>query len=357
VIQKGKSDILSAGICYSSTVVEPSLDYGEYVNVIPDASGIISVELSGWKGRTRYYVRAYATNSEGISYGEVMTFETPSVYSNSLAAFDGIARLQGSPAYCSVGNTAYILGGDLGPQCTYELWSYIALENRWLQLLPFPKGVVKWQAAVSYNTDVYVLGGIGSESEKRNDFSRYDSPRNMWFSMPVGPDSSYLRAGFLLGTEICFVGGMKDTAKNEVWAYEVGLGAWSQKVDFPIRQYGGIAVNINDTVYAGLGKSTTGICNRTLWKSSATLTTWTQEPLCTAINGGILAGVAYKNKIYVIDEAYYIFEYNPSVQQWTTKSRLPASHQNIHCMYVLNDMIYIGLGMNALITYNPLWDN
>ncbi|MDR3268764.1 MAG: hypothetical protein LBT83_06825 [Tannerella sp.] len=357
VLNQGKSNIISGGICYSSTVQSPTLLSGEHVSVMPGTSGMIRTELSGWKGKTTYYVVAYATNSEGTSYGEVKTFETPPIFGENLAAFPGTTLIQGSPAYFTIGNRGYLLGGDLGPEYTNDLWSYDVSANSWRHLQAHPKSAAKWQAAVSYNTDVYVLGGLGRDYEKKNDFYRYTSSNNMWYPMPVGPDSSYLRAGFLLENEICFVGGIKDTAKNEVWAFDVNLNGWSQKAEFPTQQYGGLAVNIDNTIYAGMGKGSLGVCNKTLWKSSDGLISWTEEPACTALHEGILAGVAYKNKIYVIDEEYYIFEYNPSTRQWNTKSRLAAKYQDIHCMYVMNDLIYIGLSLNMLFTYNPLWDN
>jgi hypothetical protein len=357
VLNQGKSTIISSGICYSSSVQSPTLLNADHVTVLPGASGVLNAELPGWKGKTTYYVVAYATNSEGTSYGEVKTIETPLIFGENLAPFTGTPLIQGSPAYFSIGNRGFLLGGDLGPEYSNELLSYDASTNSWQQWKAFPKSVVKWQTAVSYNRDVYVLGGMGSEYEKKNDFYRYNSTMNMWYPMPAGPDSSYLRAGCLLEDEICFIGGMKDTAKNEVWAFDVSLNGWSQKAEFPTLQYGGIAVNIGDTIYAGLGKSTAGICNKTLWASADGLVSWVQEPVSTALQGGILAGVAYKNKIYVIDEEYYILEYDPSAQLWNTKSSLATKYRNIHCMYVMNDLIYIGLGANTLITYNPLWDN
>jgi hypothetical protein len=355
ILDKGKSDVTSSGICYSSSVSEPSITNGDKKELVPESSGVFSTELSGLKGGTTYYVRAYATNDEGTSYGETIRFETPPVFSGGLSAFQSESRMPGSPAYFMIGSKGYLLGGDIGPQCTNELWSYDASENNWKQLQSYPKGNAKWQSAVTHNTNVYVLGGWGDNYEKKNDFYQYDSFNNMWNSLPAGPDSAYLRTGFLWEDEICYAGGMKDTAKNEVWAFDINMNTWSQKANFPIEQYGGIALNVNNSIYAGLGKNTAGVCNKTLWQSSDLLT-WTQESVHPSITGGVIAGVVYKNKIYVVDESSYIFEYDPVTKQWHTKSLLPIN--SVHCMYVMNNLIYIGVGSsNSLIVYNPMWDN
>ena len=37
----------------------------------------------------------------------------------------------------------------------------------------------------------------------------------------------------------------------------------------------------------------------------------------------------------------------------------PSANRSVHCMYVLDNYIYIGLGnaSNSLISYDPTWDN
>jgi hypothetical protein len=359
IIANGKSDVYFSGMCFSSTEIEPSITNGSYDEILPDAGGDLRMTLSGWRGSTTYYIRAFAANSEGVSYGETKVLEVPRIFSSPLAQFPGEERLQGSPAYFSSGSKGFIAGGDLGPTYTSELWSFDALTGSWFKLRSYESDI-KWQSAVAYSSSaIFFLGGIGSDYRPRNDFVRY-SDGNMWYSIvprTPGPDSAYLRAGFLLDDDVCFVGGMNDAALKEVWAYNVPANTWSQKNDFPEEQYGGIAVTVGDTVYAGLGKNTAGVCNKALWRSSD-LTAWTPEPVGTLISGGIVAGVAYNNKIYVIDEAAWIFEYTPRAQTWQRKSRLPAGMQHIHCMYVLENMIYIGLGSSrTLIIYSPQWDN
>jgi uncharacterized protein (TIGR02145 family) len=73
VTNDGNSDILVRGVCWS-TKKSPDVEdprttdgYGE---------GVFVSNITGLKPNTLYYVRAYATNSEGISYGNQVTFTT-----------------------------------------------------------------------------------------------------------------------------------------------------------------------------------------------------------------------------------------------------------------------------------------
>lgn len=356
----GQSHVISCGICLSTTVPEPTLLNADIVDITPDTEGNFSRRISGLKGGQTYYIRAYATNSEGTSYGDTKKKTMPSLFTTILTVFNGTPRVSNSTAYFSINNLGYILGGDIGPQYTSELHYYNAATDEWKAMLPYPEAPLKWQTAVAHKNSAYVFGGIDAYGNIKKDFYHYNSLNNSWYKISAGtvPPPSYLSAGFALNDSICYVGGRTDTVKNDVWMYEISQNKWFKKPDFPEKQYGGIAVTIGTTAYVGLGKKTNGDFNNILWKTTD-LNSWTQESVCTIASGGILAGVVHKNKIYMIDEAYYIIEYDPSTMIWTKKARLPKQNQEVHCMFTLYDLIYIGLSKQAknLIYYDPSWDN
>ena len=74
ITNDGGSKILSQGVCYGLTT-NPTLKD----SVVLDKSGLtpFSCKLTHLKGGTTYYIRAYATNAKGTSYGNVVTFTTP----------------------------------------------------------------------------------------------------------------------------------------------------------------------------------------------------------------------------------------------------------------------------------------
>ncbi|MDR1407519.1 MAG: hypothetical protein LBJ23_05670 [Tannerella sp.] len=357
ILDQGRSPIIAKGVCYSSTSSAPSVTTGTTVDIgVNDA---FSVELTGLRGETTYYLRAYARNSEGVSYGaEVMTFTTPQIFNGGLKPFPQTAPLEASAAYFMIGNRFYLLGGDMGASYTDGLWSYSRAEDDWRGLYQYHVAV-KWPTAVGHGQSAYVLGGMIFGGGASDDFYQYALPPNSWYQMPKGPDAAYLRTGLAVDDDLYYFGGMGDTARSDVWAFHVsgGSGSWSKKTALPAAQYGGVAVGIDDAVYVGLGKNTAGTCNKALWKSTDGMESWSQATDNPLISDGVLAGVAFRGKIYVVDESHRIHEYDPGASLWRVKSQLPSSIFNVLCMYVLNDLIFVGFGNGSLVMYNPLWDN
>ncbi|HEY1006032.1 MAG TPA: Ig-like domain-containing protein, partial [Sphingobacteriaceae bacterium] len=68
----GGADILEQGVCWS-TSPEPTIDGSK---VSGGNAGTFSCDLTGLQPATTYYVRAYARNSEGIAYGNEVSFTT-----------------------------------------------------------------------------------------------------------------------------------------------------------------------------------------------------------------------------------------------------------------------------------------
>ena len=64
---QGDSDVKACGFCYSDVNEIPSLDDNKVACELQKDS-VITGKLEGLKQQTRYYVRAFAENSFGISY-------------------------------------------------------------------------------------------------------------------------------------------------------------------------------------------------------------------------------------------------------------------------------------------------
>lgn len=69
----GGAQVLSKGVCWSTQTDPTTVD-----SKTSDGSGIdtYTSQLTGLTAGTTYYVRAYATNSEGTAYGDCLTFTT-----------------------------------------------------------------------------------------------------------------------------------------------------------------------------------------------------------------------------------------------------------------------------------------
>lgn len=74
ITNSGASNIISRGVCYSSTATIPTIANTK----TNDGTGIGTFvsSLTGLTVNTTYYIRAYATNSIGTAYGDVKSFST-----------------------------------------------------------------------------------------------------------------------------------------------------------------------------------------------------------------------------------------------------------------------------------------
>ncbi len=74
VVAPGASDVTECGVCYGTSPYPTIMD--AHLTATPDANGEYTVNLTGLQPNTTYYVRAYATNAIGTSYGTSMPFTT-----------------------------------------------------------------------------------------------------------------------------------------------------------------------------------------------------------------------------------------------------------------------------------------
>ncbi|MDR1161034.1 MAG: hypothetical protein LBK45_01720 [Tannerellaceae bacterium] len=369
VIRKiGMGSIDVFGFCYSTS---PNPTISNKTTVIPNEGQIespFSSSIVGLRGNTTYYVKAYLRNTSSlIAYGEEIIVHTDPIFIQ-MAPFTGDVLVANSSASFSIDPVGYIVGGDLGAKYTNELMAYNSIDDRWDKLEPMPGGADSertGQAAVAVNRVAYVLGGINKANKRTNSLYRYYPNYNRWenITSPSGPDSLRSAIGCSIGYDAYYIGGCRDTVMDEVWNLNTSGLSWTRMGDFPVKQYSGIAVTIDDVVYAGLGLTNLSgtVSHKRLWKSTDNLNSWTElAPLSV---GGIARGaVVYNNAIYVVDNAANLWMYNIEENTWYEKSRLPVTHFRgdvQHCMFLLNEKIYIGLGSSkkTLYQYNPAWDN
>lgn len=77
IVSVGYSKITRYGFCWSATSEEPELKESNFTDM-GDCSSPMAVEgtISGLETETKYYVRLYAENNEGIAYSNTLSFTT-----------------------------------------------------------------------------------------------------------------------------------------------------------------------------------------------------------------------------------------------------------------------------------------
>ncbi|MBN2543062.1 hypothetical protein JXI42_09390 [bacterium] len=73
VTDSGASEVTARGVCWSTSA---SPDTSDGITIDSSGIGEFTSTLTGLTPSTPYYVRAYATNSEGTAYGNTRTFTT-----------------------------------------------------------------------------------------------------------------------------------------------------------------------------------------------------------------------------------------------------------------------------------------
>jgi hypothetical protein len=356
----GQSPVTASGICWSTSRQKPTIE-DDWILPLTALGSEFAGKLTGLKGGTTYYIRAFATNSYGTSYGDMKQFTTPSVFTTGFKAFPGGYRIANTVAYFATGGSyLYVLGGDQGANYTNELWQYSIAADKWEPLKAFSDSPMKLQSAVPFGLAAFVYGGYSGLGDEKPGIYEYDEQRNEWY-YHSGPDASIVNSvlGYSYRSTIYYVGGWNadNTLRDDVWSFVPSTKIWERKTDFPTKQYGGVAVVIDDVAYVGMGKKSPDVCNDTIWTSDDGATTWNYRTSYPDA-GNVRGGVVCNKRLYIVDKDYYFVEYNPETNVWTKKSKIINDMKNLQCIFSIGSKIYFCIdNYVTLVVYEPAWDN
>ena len=374
ILAEGMSPVTEAGFLWS-TEEEPTLETpkSSHRNLFEEGATEYAMTLGNMRGGTTYYVRLYAKNEYGTSYGEVKAFETPRIFESRSSAPE--AMQASSQALASYNSLGYLLGGSTqDSQLTDQFLRYNASADQWNKREPFPDRR-KWQTLISYNSSsLWAFGGLDEDGQMNNDLYIYYTRDDLWrMTEPTDgtkPAAVCNAMGITDNLNILIAGGRiltgsSERATDKVWAFNTLGASWAELSPLPKAIYDGIALEIDGRIFIGFGKTGTSVSGEptynTAWWSSPVMAdggiTWTEE---TAFAGadGIRAACVFEGDIYVLDTDGYIWIYDTYDKEWDMKSQLPSDIRNASVLFALGNMIYVHAPSSKLtVAYDPTWDN
>ena len=374
ILAEGMSPVTEAGFLWS-TEEEPTLETpkSSHRNLFEEGATEYAMTLGNMRGGTTYYVRLYAKNEYGTSYGEVKAFETPRIFESRSSAPE--AMQASSQALASYNSLGYLLGGSTqDSQLTDQFLRYNASADQWNKREPFPDRR-KWQTLISYNSSsLWAFGGLDEDGQMNNDLYIYYTRDDLWrMTEPTDgtkPAAVCNAMGITDNLNILIAGGRiltgsSERATDKVWAFNTLGASWAELSPLPKAIYDGIALEIDGRIFIGFGKTGTSVSGEptynTAWWSSPVMAdggiAWTEE-MAFAGADGIRAACVFEGDIYVLDTDGYIWIYDTYDKEWEMKSQLPSEIRNASVLFALGNMIYIHAPSSKLtVAYDPTWDN
>lgn len=160
VINDGGSEVTSRGICWS-TSSNPTIDNAD-VLTSGSGTGDYEINILNLEAETNYYVKAYAVNSEGISYGEEKNFTTlvkEDVFADKTITVNGVSftmkAVEGGTFFMGAQNT-----DPNAPNYDAEAWDReypvhsVTLSDYYIGETEVTQEL--WQAVMGYNPSHFV---------------------------------------------------------------------------------------------------------------------------------------------------------------------------------------------------------
>ena len=346
ILDKGETDIVGAGFVWSSSNQQPTLGATGCDSIAAyQGDSIFIGDITGLRGNTTYYVRAFAYNASNTpSYGAVQTVETPAI----------LTSLTGYPG-----------------EAVNMLYVYNISADEWVPRNPLPEAVKNATFFALNDFTVISLGGKDNDNHVTNGFYGYSLMTNEWQPLQNGGYALSDAAGISWNNEAYILGGFgaNDTINNKILQFTPsGNGSWSVlPARFPDEQVKSVVVRIGDRFYAGLGRTGVGLSgilySKELW-SSADMTSWSSEADCPTEADGVVAGAACGNKLYVLDTNLDLYVFDPATDDWTKqrtsiRSSLQSNNLTSIFMFAYNGYLYMGQtnGNKRFVRYDPAWDN
>ncbi len=170
-------------------------------------------------------------------YGELMRFDTTTLRWEALVTPGNLeARTLQGTTRDRDGRRVFIYGGSNLTTDFHDLWVYNHSSNRWTKLTydyPFPRVTCPAVAYSSYDSSIYVFGGINvSTGDFVSDLWRFSLVTGYWSFISNGGPSPRANCTMVYNRcerTLCVFGGTNGQALySDLWSYSLETGRWRQ---------------------------------------------------------------------------------------------------------------------------------
>ncbi|HBC79787.1 MAG TPA: hypothetical protein DCZ51_14230 [Bacteroidales bacterium] len=365
LIDDGDADVTYLGVCWS-TMPNPTI-VGNKKNIGFGMSSF-TVSISGLTANTKYYVRAYATNRAGTSYGNEVTFTTGDFNKAST-----VATLTTS-IVSYITETTAVSGGTITDDGGGDITSRGVVWSERPDPYFFPEGTlnegsgsgsfISNLSGLNPGTTYYVKAfavnsaGIayGNQLSFKTSVTQGTGMRKTDF--PGGP--RYNAASFPIGNKLYLGLGYdeNDNSRSDFWEWDQATNVWTRKVDFPGNAEGSFAwFSIGTKGYIGTGGNFYANDFTTkFWEYDPVLDSWTQKaslPTTPSRWGAVSFSIGTKGYIGIggksglVSDPYYkdFWEWDQETDIWTRKADFPGNARVSAVGFSIGNKGYIGTGL------------
>lgn len=239
---------------------------------------------------------------------------------------------------------------------------FVILPGTWIRKSDMPAPGRIFASAFSIDDKGYVGNGFVFDGNGAgpvlNDWWQYDPVSDQWISKAGYPGGKRSNAVAFVINNIGYVGtGWDDMRirKKDFWSYDPVNDLWTRKSDFPgPERIDAVGFGIGNKGYAGTGDAIVGSIRVKLkdwWEYDALSDQWTQKTDFPGLANQYTSGFVIQDKIYMglglsvsgsIGKEWW--EYDPSTDQWKRKADFPGSAYNntfTNCSFVIGNKGYV----------------
>ena len=381
VVNDRGSEITDIGICWG-TSPNPTLSSNK-ITIVP-GSNPFTGSITGLTADTKYYARAYATNSAGTSYGNEVTFTT-----NNITKATTIPTLT-TTGITSITTTTAVSGGTITDDGGGDITSRGVYWNRTpgSDIYPdeitsdgigtgsFVSNLTKLNSGTTYYVTAYAVNSAGIAFGPTLSFTTsFEQNGISWLKKTDFPGGArYSLAGFSIGSKVYIGIGYNDGdwPVRDFWEWNQTTNIWTRKADYPGNSTGYyVSFSIGTKGYIGTGNDflTNGFTNEFYEYNPAT-NSWTRKaPLPTTPARAFAVGFSIGTKGYIGlgnkdtfaegGPAYYyqdFWEWDQATNVWTRKADYPGYSRSGAVGFSIGNKGYVGTGYGDGIVQRDYWE-